>query len=216
MDQGVKQKVRLFFAAYPLETFDKKQILVYANEAPRGVMYLVEGQVRQYDITSQGEEIVVNVFQTPAFLPMSWAITGIKNRYFYEAASPVTVHIAPPADVVGFVQANPGVMFDLLSRVYSGLEGMQRRMAHLMGGTARTRVAYELLIECKRFGMQLPDGSFLVNIHEEELARRAGLSRETANRELSKLKHDKLLNVSHKQLVIQSLELLEQALGDAV
>lgn len=216
MDQVVRQKVQAFFDAYPLKSFDKKQILVQAGDEPPGVMYVVEGQVRQYDITAQGEEIVVNVFQSPAYLPMAWAITGAKNRYFYEAATPVAVRIAPAVEVIAFVKANPDVMFDLLSRVYSGVEGMQRRMAHLMGGTARTRVAYELLIECKRFGERRPDGSFLVNIHEEELARRAGLSRETVNRELSKLKRDKLLKVSHKQLLIQDVALLEQALGDEV
>ena len=216
MDQVVRQKVQAFFDAYPLNTFDKKQILVQAGDEPPGVMYVIEGQVRQYDITAQGEEIVVNVFQSPAYLPMSWAITGTKNRYFYEAATQVAVRIAPKTDVVAFVKANPDVMFDLLSRVYSGVEGMQRRMAHLMGGTARTRVAYELLIECKRFGERQSGNAYLVNIHEEELARRAGLSRETVNRELGKLKHDKLLKVSHKRLLIQDLTLLEQALGDEV
>lgn len=216
MDVTVKQKIENFFAGYPLKEFDKKQILVHAGDEPLGIMFLVSGQVRQYDITVQGEEIVVNVFQPPAFLPMLWAITGAKNRYFYETATPVVMRVAPPADVIAFLKANPDVMFDLLARVYSGLEGMQRRMVHLMGGTARTRVVYELLVGCMRFGAERPDGSLMVGIHEEELARRAGLSRETVNRELGKLKREKLLRVSHKSLLICDINQLEQVLGDEV
>jgi len=37
-------------------------------------------------------------------------------------------------------------------RVYSGTDGLIGRLAHLMAGTARSRVLYELLIECRRFG----------------------------------------------------------------
>lgn len=216
MDETVRQKVAAFFAPYPLKQYDKKQILIQANDAPPGVMYLESGQVRQYDISEQGDEIVVNVFKSPAFFPMAWAVARVPNRYFYDAATPVSVRVAPVEAVITFIKDNPDVLFDLLSRVYSGVEGMQRRMAHLMGGTSRTRVLFELSVECRRFGQFQTDGSCMVSIHEEELARRAGLSRETVNRELGKLKREKLITVSHKNLVITNLAQLEESMGDAV
>jgi len=216
MQISVQEKVASFFRQYPLRRYDRQQMLVYAADAPAGVFYIVEGQVRQYDISSQGDEIVVNVFKPGAFFPMAWAINASPNRYFYESSTAVTAHLAPAKDAVAFLKANPDVMFDLLSRVYSGTDGMQRRMAHLMGGTAETRVAFELLVECKRFGEQRPDGGCVISIHEEELARRAGLSRETVNRELSKLKQAGLLAVSHKNLLITNMPQLEAQLGDTV
>lgn len=216
MDETIQHELDKFFARYPLRQMGSHEILVQANEEPEGIFYLVSGQVRQYDISLQGSEIVVNVFKPPAFFPMSWAVTGMPNRYFFEAASEVTVRVAPAAATVRFLYENPAVMFDLLRRVYSGVEGLQRRMAHLMGGTAKTRVVFELLIECKRFGTRQPDGSYTIDIHEDELARRSGMTRETVNRELARLKRQRLVSVSRRQLIVRDLSLLEQVLGEGL
>jgi len=214
MDKSVLAKVEAFFAQYPTKHFEKGHIVIHAHEEPAGVFYLVRGQVRQYDITVRGSEVVVNVFKPPAFFPMMWAVSRTPNRYFFEAITSVTVRLAPADAVVAFVQANNDVLFDLLSRVYSGVEGMQRRMAHLMGGTARTRVLFELLTECKRFGRLQPDGSWAIALHEEELARRAGLTRETVNRMLVDLKKQQLITIARKQIVVRNSTELEKELGE--
>jgi len=214
MDDVIRQKISTFFAEYPIKHFDKGQLLIQAYESPAGIYHMLEGQVRQYDVSAQGNEIVVNIFKPPAFFPMAWAITGMPNRYFFDAAMPVEAHLAPPDSVVAFLKQNPDVLFDLLSRLYSGVEGIQRRMAHLMGGTARTRILFELVTECKRFGTKQGSGSFALKVHEDELARRSGLTRETVNRELMELKNRGLLAVERKQLVITDLAKLEQELGE--
>ena len=214
MDTSVAAKIDDFFSKYPEKHFDKGYILASANEDLPGIIHLIEGQVRQYDITSQGGEVVVNVFKPPAFFPMSWAINRMPNRYFFEAATSLRAHIAPPEEAIAFLQSNPDVMFDLLARLYSGVEGIQRRMAHLMGGTAKTRLLFELITEIKRFGTKQPDGSYTMALHEDELARRAGLTRETVNREIMELKRSSKVSVDHKQLTVGDLSALEHELGD--
>ena len=216
MDAMVRQKIGTFFVNYPLKHFEKDQILIYAGDSPSGVFHIISGQVRQYDINDQGEEVVVNVFKSPAFFPMGWAINETPNQYFFEASIPVEARVAPAKDVVDFLHANPDVTYDLLSRLYSGTDGVQRRMAHLMGGSARSRVVFELVIECKRFGELRKDDSYALSVHEDELARRAGLSRETVNRELGKLKIMKLIDVSHKDIIVNNLDKLEEELGEGL
>jgi CRP-like cAMP-binding protein len=213
VDDNINQKITDFFATYPAKHLAKGQVLVQANENPPGIYHIVSGQVRQYDISDQGSEVVVNVFKAPAFFPMSWAITGTPNQYFFEAATELEVRLAPAADAVNFLRQNPEVMFDLLVRLYSGVEGLQRRMAHLMGGTAQTRVAFELVVACKRFGDQQADGSYDIEISEEELARRSGLARETINRELASLKRQGVIVVDHGHVVVRDLLRLESSLG---
>ena len=124
MDDVIRQKISTFFAEYPIKHFDKGQLLIQAYESPAGIYHMLEGQVRQYDVSAQGNEIVVNIFKPPAFFPMAWAITGMPNRYFFDAAMPVEAHLAPPDSVVAFLKQNPDVLFDLLSRLYSGVEGI--------------------------------------------------------------------------------------------
>jgi len=210
------QKVTEFFAAYPLRTFDKRQLMVRAGDSLPGVFYIVEGRVSQYDITPAGNEVVVNVFKPGAFFPMSWAINDTPNQYFFEAATDVTARVAPAADAVQFLKDNPDVTFDLLSRVYRGVDGVLRRMAHLMGRDAKTRVLFELLNAAYRFGEPCADGSVFVSLKEGDLARHSGLARETVNRSMQTLKATGLLTVTHDGITIKSPKQLELLLGNAV
>lgn len=211
----VHQKIATFFARYPIKTLSKRQIIMNPGTPLPGVFYIVEGRVSQYDITASGNEVVVNVFKPHAFFPMSWVMNNMPNTYFFEASTPVVVHVAPAKDVIAFVQDNPDVMFDLLTRVYRGTDGILRRMAHLMGGDAQSRLLFELLNAGYRFGELQKDGKTIVPIKETDLARHSGLARETVNRNLQRLKAAHLLEVSHSGFVILDLSALEAKLNQS-
>ena len=178
-----------------------------------GIFYIIEGRVSQYDITSGGTEVVVNVFKPPAFFPMSWAVNNTPNTFFFEASTRVVAYVAPPHDVVRFLRANPAITFDLLARVYRGTDGLLRRMAHLMGGDAQSRLLFELLNAAYRFGELQEDGKTFVPIKETDLARHSGLARETVNRNLQTLKKAGLLDVTHRGFTILDLADLEARLS---
>lgn len=212
----VSRKIVEFFSGYPVKQFEKGQLLILADEDPKYIFHLIKGQVREYDISHKGDEIVVNVFKPPAFFPMSWAINKTLNQYFFEAATGVTVNQTPPSDVVEFLKANPDVMFDLLRRLYIGTDGLLRRMAHLMGGSARSRLLFELITECRRFGKIRRDGSYLISMNETEIGSRAGLSRETVSRETNELKKLGLIDVERQGIIVKKIKSLEKELGSGL
>ncbi len=216
MATDITQKIANFFAAYPLRSFDKRQLIVRAEEMPAGVYYLIEGRVSQYDITPSGNEIVVNTFKPGAFFPMSTAINNTPNHYFFEASTAVTLRQAPMADAVQFLKDNPDVLFDLLGRVYRGVDGILRRQAHLMGGTAKTRLIFELLNAAYRFGELQPDGSITIGLKEGDLARNSGLARETINRGLQEIKATGLVTVTQSGITLTNPNKLEALLGTGI
>jgi CRP/FNR family transcriptional regulator, cyclic AMP receptor protein len=213
MNATVSQKIELFFANYRLRSLDEGQILTHAGEDPPGVTHLISGQVRQYEITERGNELVLNTFKPPAFFPMSWAVNKTPNQFFFEAATPVTFRQAPADEAVAFIKANPDVMFDLLQRTYRGTDGLLLRMASIMDGTAYKRVLLELLIMCRRFGEQNGEGEYIISIHENDLAQNAGLSRETVSRELQKAKTSGLVRTARKSIIVRDVQALESELG---
>lgn len=213
---GIKDKVSTFFGQYPLQTYNKRELLLHAEEPIHSVFYIVEGRVSQYDIAPNGNEVVVNVFKPGAFFPMSSAINDIENHYFFEAGLKVQVRIVPKTEVVQFLHENPDVVFDLLSRVYRGVDGVLRRMAHLMGGDAQTRLVFELLNVTYRFGEQQPDGTIHVQLTEGDLAKHSGLARETVSRLLQDLKATGLIETSHSGISIKSTSDLEARLGTSL
>ena len=72
---------------------------------------------------------------------------------------------------------------------------------------------YELIIESRRFGEKLRDGSIKLTVNEQDLAARAGMTRETVSREIQRLKAKDWLHIGkHGGIVIVNLPAIEAAL----
>ena len=213
MSPDISDKVHKRFSQYPRREYPKGQILVFADESPDHIFYIVEGQVRKYDVSYRGDEVIINVFKPPAFFPMSWALNKEPNKYFYKTETPVVLHAVPSDDALAFLKENPDVTLDLLGRLYRGLEGMYGRLVHLMSGTAKSRLLYEIIIECRRFGSQQDDGSYLLKSSELDLAARSGLSRETVSREMKQLKSSGWVTINKSGITVRDVKKLEHALG---
>ncbi|HWT39900.1 MAG TPA: Crp/Fnr family transcriptional regulator, partial [Dongiaceae bacterium] len=207
------KKVETFFAGYPKRTYPKDQIIVFANDDPGKVFHILSGKISQYDISYRGDEIVVNIFKEPAFFPMTWAINHTPNPYFYKTDEETVVRVAPPEDVISFIRSNPDVMFNLLSRLYKGIDGVLARTVRLMSGSAKSRVIYELIIECRRFGEKVDDNQYRLKINESDLAAHSGLARETVSREIKHLKERALIELIGGGIVVKNLSALEEQLG---
>lgn len=215
MDDNVVKKIETFFSQYPKRSYPKDQIIVFSGESPEKIFHIISGKISQYDISYRGDEIVINMFKSPAFFPMSWAINKTPNKYFFKADEETIVYVAPPEEVVTFIKENPDVMFDLLSRLYNGVEGILARTVHLMAGSARSRIMYELLVEASRFGKKQPDSTIQLSISESELASHAGLARETVSREMKHLKEKGIAEIIGTSIIIKNIEELKKQLGQS-
>jgi CRP-like cAMP-binding protein len=86
------------------------------------------------------------------------------------------------------------------------------KMAHLMGSSAKNRLIYEILCECRKFGRLQADGSYHLGNSEKGVGARAGLSRETVSREAKSLKQKKLLSIQHNTIIVPDIKKLEEHL----
>ncbi len=213
-ESEVSKKLDAFFTQFKKQQYKKGELLVRAGEEPSGVFYLKEGVVRQYAISKKGEELVVNVFKQISFFPMGWAFNQTRNDYYYEALINVTVFKAPREKVVEFLQSNPEVLYDLMSRVYKGLDGLFTRMTYMMSGSAYDRLITEIVIQAKRFGKKNIQRDSIIELHvsEKELAAQAGMTRETVSREMKILKDKGFVFFSKNILQVHDLSRLEQEL----
>ena len=216
MEEITASKVEKFFDGYKLRRYAKGQILLFAGDKPQDIFYLTSGKVKEYDVTYRGDEIILNVFKPHAFFPMSRAFSSAPVNYVFEAETDVEIRQAPIDETLAFFRASPDVVLDLLMRLYSGIEGLLGRMSYLMAGSAKGRLLYELVIEARRFGTLLEDGSCVLTISEKDMGARAGLSRETVSRTIHTLKASGLVKIRSKDILITSLRELEQSLGQEI
>ena len=203
----------MFFSNYNKHKYKPKELLIRADEEPTGVYYLTDGIVRMYAVSSQGEEVVINVYRAISFFPMAWILNDLVSHYYFEAVTPVTVTKAPKEEFLKFLKSEPEVLFDLLQRIYKGLHGYFLRMEYLMSGTAQARLIAEILIYAKRFGSE-EKGKIIVGVKltEKDLASQTGIARETVSREIHKLKDKGLVDFDKNILTVKSLVGLEDEL----
>lgn len=211
MEEHIRSKIARFFYKYPQVHLEAGDTLIHAEYQPTHVYFLITGQVKQSDISKKGTELVLNVFHNPSFFPVTWALNRSHNIYAYTAVTAIDAHKAPIEDVLEWLKSEQDVMLDLLMRLQSGLEGVMRRLAYAMSGTAQEKLLLEIITSGERFGTKQGDG-FSLEMSINELAARCGVARETASRELSILRQDNLLStrsgimtVPNKRLLIEML-----------
>ncbi len=178
---------RLFEAGHTRQFADGEHIII-PGASPSDVFLIESGAVIQYDISRNGDMVVLNTFKPGAFFPMSYTLTGMDNPYFFAASGPeVRLKELPSSVVVSALHEHPAVAYDLLVRVYRGSNGMLGRLAEALGGTASTILANELRLQRDRFGRDEGDGFYRVALTTSQLASHTGLARETISRELPHL-----------------------------
>lgn len=222
MDKKIPEKLNKFFTRFKHQSYKQGEIVIRADDNPSGVFYLKEGIVKEYAISKKGEELVVNVFKPISFFPMSWAINNTPNEYFYEAMTDLDLYRAPKEEAIKFIKSNQDILYDLISRVYKGADGILTRMTYLMSGNAYARLIAELIIHAKRFGRhqtEPPLGEqetekIELKISEKDLAGQSGMTRETVSREMKVLKNKGLVTFSRNTLTILDLKKLEEELSE--
>jgi CRP/FNR family transcriptional regulator, cyclic AMP receptor protein len=212
MEQRIAEAIARFFNKYPEQVFEAGEMLIKSDEQPTGIFYIVSGQVKQSDINQKGNELVLNVFKQPSFFPVTWALNGSENIYQYQAVTKTVTRRAPANEVMEWLKVQPDVVFDLLLRLQSGIEGLMKRMSFMMAGSAAEKLIIELVIAGQRFG-EKTDRGIILKLSVNELSARSGLARETASRELTKLKSAGLIRSVRGGLKIPNLDNLAARLA---
>lgn len=218
MDKIISDKLDNFFSQFHLEELKKNEVLIQPGKEPQGIFYIQEGVVRRYFLSVQGAEITLNLYKPNSFLPMSWAIAEIPNMHFYEAMTSVKVKRAPKEAVIAFLKKEPDIVYDLLRRIYLGMEGLWMQLETVELGKSQDKLIVALVILAKRFGTisqseeVKKDTVINLPINEKDIASYIGISRETVSRQLQKLKKTNLIGFEKKTITIHNLQALEDML----
>jgi CRP-like cAMP-binding protein len=213
MDAKAQGKLNSFFTKYPVRRFDKGQLLIGAGESPKGIYYMLSGHVIKYDISNRGVRLVVDWFRKGGILPIDCLSGAVDNRFFYEAFRGSTVKMAKIDEFEAFLDENPDVLRLILNGISTKLTITHRRAAHLMSGISFNLVLFELALQARMNGAWQANSEYLLDMHEDELAQRVGLTRETVNRALRRLRNMGLVEVSHKAITVKDVKAIEARLG---
>lgn len=208
MQPKIQNLLLSFFGKYQFKTFAKGEIVCAPND--NEIFFLTDGTVRMFSVASDSQ-LTLNVYKPYSLFPMSLILRDVHDKYTYDALSQVEGYFAPKNYFKKFLEDNPDILFDLLKRIYLGLEGYFMRVETLLLGDAYLRVLTHLIIYTRRFGKNANDKIiFDWSLTHEQLASQTGLARESVTREIRKLQDKGLIGYLGKKLFIYDLSKLEQ------
>ncbi len=211
----ITEKLNHFFSSFPSKIYKKGEEIQVQKNGIGNILYLKKGLVKMYAVSLSGEELVLNIFKPGTFFPMLSLFNEEQNDpyYFHIALEDAELYIAPRPEVEAFLKEEKEIMWDLISRVFRGMDGMLQRVIQFMTGDAYSKIVAHLLLIAKRFG-NVGDNNVTITLPltHQELANHAGLSRETVSRQMKILERDGLLHYKKNIIVIDNIEKLENLL----
>lgn len=217
MQLAVKVKLISFLSEFPIRKYSKGQLLIHPEDEHASIYYMQTGRVKQYCLTDGGSEVVVNICRDKMLFP-DYAIleqNASKSSYYFEAITDIEVRIIPAEKLKQFVAENKDVMLEFLYAAQKKVELMAKKMAYMSASTAYYRLLHELVNECQEVvpNKGRKGATILLPMYEYELASQTGLSRETANRELKKLKQKNIVAIHNKYIMVKDFLRLKRELG---
>ena len=208
--EGAEEKLESFFSQFRRLAYKKQEVILRADDTPSSVYYIFKGYIRLYSISETGQELTLILLKPGDFFPLRWAITGENNTYACDTITNAEVGKVPRDKFIEFIQANPDVVYELLSKVLVRLGGLLERMEYLVFGNAYQKVASILVICAERFGSEKGKKILIkVPLTHKDIANLIGLTRETTSLELKKLENLGVCEKEGRHMIINNLEKLK-------
>lgn len=212
MQPKIQKLLQLFFNKFELQSFAKGDKIIEPDQDQR-IFFLILGTVKMFSLSKEKAELTLNIYKPYALFPLSLILNKKRNKYTFSALTKVQGYFAPKKDFEFFVRNNPDVLFDLLKRIYLGLDGFFMRLEALLSGDAKLRVLTQLIIYARRFGTNSQNViTFDWHMTHQELASQTGLARESVSRQMKKLQDKGLIGYLGKKLFIYDFLKLEKEL----
>lgn len=208
MQPKIKKLLLKFFSQYNQETFSRGKTII----SPRNnkIFLLTAGTVRMYSQISKSE-LTLNIFKPFSVFPMALILSNEQNKYVYDALEESRGYFAPKKDFKNFIKTNPKILFDLLRRIYLGLDGYYMQVEALLLGDAYFKILTHLVIYTRRFGKSDKDKvTFDLRLTHHQLASQTGLARESATKVMKKLQDKGLVGYQGKKLFVYDAVKLEE------
>ena len=187
-----------------IHAYPRGHVICFQGDKFNQVFMVMSGIVKFYDIDGAGSERTISFFANPDVFPVIWLLSEPPpgQLYYYEAVADTTCLIAPASEARAFIAANPGALLmilDSLTQAYINLIG---RVQNLERSHLGEKLAFVLYWLAQRIGTI--DGQVAridAIITQEDIARLAGVTRESMSLAINKMGSDVLWREKHSTYI---------------
>ena len=186
----------------------KDDYLFHEGEPARGCYLVQSGAINVHRVSAAGKEQVIHVFR----IGESFAEASLASPTGYpanaRAVEPSTVLIIPKAPILELIGRRPDLALRMLGSMSSHLSVLVGLLDDLTLKDVETRLLNWLV----KHGRHAPGGAIRLAGTKRVLAAELGTSSETLSRTLGRLRDQKLISVSGKEITVRNLATLQTML----
>jgi CRP/FNR family cyclic AMP-dependent transcriptional regulator len=187
-----------------MTTCEKGRLFYMPGESGEALFLLKEGRVQLYRLSPEGKKFVIEILEPgTVFGEMSLFGQGMRDT-FAEALEPCVLCVMSRNDVERLLQQHAQLARHLLEIVGKRLVEVENRLMEISFLDVHARVAALLLRLYEKSGDKITGYS------HQDLADQVGMYRETVTQTLNQFKHQGLIDILRKEIVILDPKGLQQ------
>ncbi|MEW6663533.1 MAG: Crp/Fnr family transcriptional regulator [Bacillota bacterium] len=212
-----------FFARLPKDTLDwleplmpvrryvSRQLLFMEGEPSDFMGFVLEGRVKLYRVSSEGQEKVVHIATAGDVFGELPYFDGKPHPLTAETMEETRVRLISHQDLDRLWQAHPDIGREFLRVASLRLRQTYRQIRSLTFKDAYARTAGRLYKLARDYGVKTAQGVELsLTFTQQELANLIGTSRETMSKILNSLQKNRILTANRGQIIILDMDKLRK------
>jgi CRP/FNR family cyclic AMP-dependent transcriptional regulator len=193
--------------------FQKGQVILRQGEEGDSLFVIVVGRVRIYTLSPDGHELSMSIVDEGDFFGEMALLSGEPRSASAEAMEHTEVLVLQRRVFRDHLEANPCAALHVIETLSQRLRRTTETADELMSLNVPQRVARKLLELAERYGVKQENGILIdLDLSQEAIASLAGTTRESANRALSRLREQGVLQVERVRIRVLRPEKLEEFL----
>lgn len=202
------------------QRFERGQTIFYQDDPGNQLYIILEGQVRIFRLSPNGQELAVTVFYDGDFFGELALLDGQPRSACAQAMAPTQTLVLEREAFLHTIHTCPPIAAAILEEMATRLRQSSASVESRGSLNATQRVIHQIYAMAARRATRMTDSAAhaLVELEltQDDLASMSGTSRETVNRVLSSLREDGLIQVERARIRILNLhQLRDHVLGGA-
>lgn len=189
--QDVKQLLAHLKSIGTPSIYRRGASLYFQGEVPRHAIIVLDGVVKAYTISPEGDETIINLYTRGSILPVAWINDQAPTSLFnYDAVNDVRVLKIKKSDLLYAIDTHPNLQKEYLTHISEVQAGLMLRITGLVQARAAEKICYTLYYLVFRHGVEKANGFFEIDLRLTQgmLASLIGQTRESTAKNLKLLK----------------------------
>ena len=196
---------------YPVEVYNKKEVVYTEGKKPRHLFYLLKGKVKTIRTHEDGKEYITDLYSDGDFLGYAALLEDTVYTDTAKVLEEAEIMQIGREDFLQMMHSDIAIAAKFIHIMTKNVKEKEERLLSLAYSSLRKRVATALLDIMSKFNLQEQEAP--IEISREELAQYVGTATESLIRTISDFRAEKLVETKGGKITVVNAAKLKNLLN---